>query len=151
MRIGHIAEEIDVCPGKFLCCEETQLKTVILVGVCDEELLLKLLTLDTTPSLQDIVNTRRAHEATKSTTSAIRAKKPQVKTVSTYKWNKQRPVISHTTVFNTSCCLLELRLQARNGQVPGRQQDLQQLWSSWPFSMLSSLPCYYCPVPQLQV
>ncbi|KAK4303511.1 hypothetical protein Pmani_024480 [Petrolisthes manimaculis] len=88
VRIRHISEEIDVCPGKT--CEETQLKMVILMGVCDEELVQKLLSLDTTPSLQDIVNTCRAYEATRSATSAIRAPSSQINAVSTYKRNKQR-------------------------------------------------------------
>ncbi|KAK4314445.1 hypothetical protein Pmani_014254 [Petrolisthes manimaculis] len=88
VRIRHISEEIDVCPGKT--CEETQLKMAILMGVCDEELVQKLLSLDTTPSLQDIVNTCRAYEATRSATSAIRAPSSQINAVSTYRRNKQR-------------------------------------------------------------
>ncbi|KAK4313087.1 hypothetical protein Pmani_015541 [Petrolisthes manimaculis] len=79
VRIRHISEEIEVCPRKT--CEETQLKMVILMGVCDEELVQKLLSLDTTPSLQDIVNTCRAYEATRSATSAIRAPSYQINAV----------------------------------------------------------------------
>ncbi|KAK3893333.1 hypothetical protein Pcinc_002887 [Petrolisthes cinctipes] len=63
---------------------------VILMGVRDEELVQKLLTNDTTPSLQDIVNTCRVYEATRSTTSAIRALPSKVNAVSAYKKNKQK-------------------------------------------------------------
>ncbi|KAK3870704.1 hypothetical protein Pcinc_024085 [Petrolisthes cinctipes] len=90
VRIRHIAEEIDVCPGKSVTCEETQLKMVILMGVRDEELVQKLLTLDTTLSLQDIVKTCHVYEATRSTTSVKRALPSQVNVVSSYKKNKQK-------------------------------------------------------------
>ncbi|KAK4326307.1 hypothetical protein Pmani_003171 [Petrolisthes manimaculis] len=51
---------------------------VILMGVCDEELVQKLLSLDTTLSLQDIVNTCHTSEATRSATSAIRPPSSQI-------------------------------------------------------------------------
>ena len=87
VRLKHIAEELDVCPGASTC-EETQLKMIILMGVRDEELVQKLISLDTTASLQDVVNTCRSYEATRKATSAIRAPPSQLCATSTYKKQK---------------------------------------------------------------
>jgi len=88
VRLKHIAEEIDVCPGGSSACEETQHKMIILMGVRDEELIQKLISLDTTASLQDVVNTCRSYEATRKATSAIRAPPSQLCATSTYKKQK---------------------------------------------------------------
>ena len=90
VRLKHIAEEIDVCPGSSSVCEETQLKMIILMGVRDEELTQKLISLDTTASLQDVVNACRSHEANKKATSAIRASSSRLCALSTYKKQKGR-------------------------------------------------------------
>lgn len=90
VRLKHVAEEIDVCPGHSSACEETQLKMIILMGVRDEELTQKLISLDTTASLQDTVNACRSYEAARTATSAIRAPTSQLCAVSAYKKQKHR-------------------------------------------------------------
>ncbi|KAK4321768.1 hypothetical protein Pmani_007397 [Petrolisthes manimaculis] len=75
---------------------------VILMGVRDEELVQKPLTLDTILSLQDIVNTCSVYEANRSSTSAIRALLSQVNAVSAYKKNKHKHQSSTLQQSSTS-------------------------------------------------
>lgn len=82
VRLQRIAEEVDICHGNSKECEETQLKMIILMGICDEELIQKLICLPSHSSLQDMVNACRSFEATRSATSAIRALPNQVCAVS---------------------------------------------------------------------
>ncbi|XP_068235531.1 uncharacterized protein [Palaemon carinicauda] len=88
VRLKHIAEEVDVCPGNSSVCEETQMKMIILMGIRDGELVQKLISLDATASLQEVVNTCRSYEAARKATSAIRAPTSQLRVVSTYKKQK---------------------------------------------------------------
>ncbi|KAK8374051.1 hypothetical protein O3P69_007817 [Scylla paramamosain] len=71
------AEEIDICPGKSSVCEETQLKSVILMGVRDDELIQRLISLDDKCSLQEMVTACRSYEAARCATSDIRAQPTQ--------------------------------------------------------------------------
>ena len=68
IRLKHIPEELDVCLGGSSTCEETQLKMIILMGVRDEKLVEKLIDLESTASLQDVVNTCQSYEATRKAT-----------------------------------------------------------------------------------
>ncbi|XP_068224072.1 uncharacterized protein [Palaemon carinicauda] len=86
--LKHIAEEVDVCPGNSSVCEETQMKMIILMGIRDGELVQKLISLDATASLQEVVNTCRSYEVARKATSAIRAPTSQLRVVSTYKKQK---------------------------------------------------------------
>ncbi|XP_068222164.1 uncharacterized protein [Palaemon carinicauda] len=88
VRLKHIAEEVDVCPGNSSVCEETQMKMIILMGIRDGELVQKLISLEATASLQEVVNTCRSYEAARKATSAIRAPTSQLRVVSTYKKQK---------------------------------------------------------------
>ncbi|XP_068246810.1 uncharacterized protein [Palaemon carinicauda] len=78
VRLKHIAEEVDVCPVNSSVCEETQMKMIILIGIRDGELVQKLISLDATASLQEVVNTCHSYEAARSATSAIRAPTSQL-------------------------------------------------------------------------
>ena len=89
VRLRNIAEEVDICPGNSSTCEETQLKMIILMGVRDEELTQRLISLDTTSSLRDVVATCRSYEAARSATSAIRAPPTQLCAISAYKKDKK--------------------------------------------------------------
>ena len=67
-----------------------QLKMILLMGVRDEDLLQKLLTLDATSSLTDFVTCCRSYEATREVASAIHSSPSQVHAVSTYKKNQRQ-------------------------------------------------------------
>ncbi|KAK8381524.1 hypothetical protein O3P69_018541 [Scylla paramamosain] len=71
------AEEIDICPGKSSVCEETQLKSVILMGVRDDELIQRLISLDDKCSLQEMVMACRSYKAARCATSDIHAQPTQ--------------------------------------------------------------------------
>ena len=90
VRLKHIAEEVDICPGNSSACEETQLKMIILMGLRDEELIQKLISLNAKASLQEFVDTCRSYEAAKKATSAIRATPFKLCATSTYKKQKGR-------------------------------------------------------------
>ena len=90
VRLKHVAEEIDVCPGHSPVCEETQLKMIILMGVRDEELTQKLIALDTKASLATMVNECCSYEATRTATTAIRAPPSKLCAVSAYRKAKGR-------------------------------------------------------------
>ncbi|KAG0711208.1 hypothetical protein GWK47_021100 [Chionoecetes opilio] len=71
VRLKNLAEEVDLCTGNAMTCAEIQLKMVLLMGVRDEELIQRLISLDTGASLQDVVTCCRSFEATRHTASAI--------------------------------------------------------------------------------
>lgn len=89
VRLRNQAEEVDLCSGDPVTCSETQLKMVLLMGVRDEELVQRLLSLQAGSSLQDFVTCCRSYEAAKSTASAIHASPGQLYAVSSYKKNKR--------------------------------------------------------------
>ncbi|XP_045105438.1 uncharacterized protein LOC123500957, partial [Portunus trituberculatus] len=88
VRLKTLAEEFDICKAHHLDCEEAWMKHGILTGVHDEELVTKIVSLDAASTLADVINVCRAHEATRSAASAIRAS-PTVSAVSTYKQTKK--------------------------------------------------------------
>ncbi|XP_068245143.1 uncharacterized protein mRpL22 [Palaemon carinicauda] len=108
VRLKHVAEEIDVCPGQCAVCEETQLKMIIIMGVRDEELTQKLIALDTSASLATMVNECRSYEATRTATTAIRAPPSKLCAVSTYKKTKghgSKGATSHPNFNRDTSCL----------------------------------------------
>lgn len=62
---------------------------VILMGIRDEELIQRLISLDGSAPLQDVVNLCRPYEATQTTASAIHASPWQMCAVSSYKQQKR--------------------------------------------------------------
>ncbi|XP_076037654.1 uncharacterized protein LOC143023062 [Oratosquilla oratoria] len=90
VRLRRSAEEIDICPGKSPICEETQLKSVIIMGVRDDELIQRLISLDDKCSLQDMVNTCRSYEAARCATSDIRAQPAQVRALTHHQRRKKQ-------------------------------------------------------------
>ncbi|KAK4310272.1 hypothetical protein Pmani_018151 [Petrolisthes manimaculis] len=89
VRLRRIAEEVDVCPGNSSTCHETQMKMIILMGIRDDELVQRLISLDSTAYLADVVTICRSYEAAKCATSAIRAPQDQLRAVSAYKKGKK--------------------------------------------------------------
>ncbi|XP_076068309.1 uncharacterized protein LOC143040770 isoform X3 [Oratosquilla oratoria] len=90
VRLRRSAEEIDICPGKSPICEETQLKSVIIMGVRDDELIQRLISLDDKCSLQDVVNTCRSYETARCATSDIRAQPAQVRSLTHHQRRKKQ-------------------------------------------------------------
>ena len=88
VRLKSASEEIDVCKARDKECEEAWIKHGILMGVQDEELTQKLIALDTSSSLQDVLTECRSHEATRSATSALRAP-ASARALSQYKKGKK--------------------------------------------------------------
>ncbi|KAK8397129.1 hypothetical protein O3P69_004665 [Scylla paramamosain] len=84
------AEEIDICPGKSSVCEETQLKSVILMGVRDDELIQRLISLEDKCSLQEMVTACRSYEAARCATSDIRAQPTQVRALTQHQKSKKQ-------------------------------------------------------------
>ncbi|KAK4316013.1 hypothetical protein Pmani_012797 [Petrolisthes manimaculis] len=62
---------------------------IILMGIRDDELVQRLISLDSTASLADVVTICRSYEAAKCATSAIRAPQAQLRAVSAYKKGKK--------------------------------------------------------------
>jgi len=90
VRLRRLAEEIDICPGKSPACEETQLKMVIVMGIRDDELIQRLISLDDKCSLQEMVTACRSYEAARCATSAIRAQPTQVRALTHHQKNKKQ-------------------------------------------------------------
>ena len=61
---------------------------VILMGVRDQELVQRLISLDTAASLQEFVTCCRSFEAARTTASAIHASPSQLRIISSYKKNQ---------------------------------------------------------------
>lgn len=90
VRLKNLAEEVDLCSGDPLTCAEIQLKMVILMGLRDEELVQKLISMPAGASLQEVVTCCRSFEATRTAASAIHSSPSQVCQVSAYKQQKRR-------------------------------------------------------------
>lgn len=99
VRVKDCAEEVDLCPGHSVMCAETQIKMVILMGVRDEQLVQKLISLDSNASLQDVITCCRSYEATRATASAIHSSPSQMCAVSAYK--KQQGREKHKKASNS--------------------------------------------------
>lgn len=89
VRLKNLAEEVDLCSGDPVTCAETQLKMVLLMGIRDEELVQRLLSLDTGAPLQDLVTLCRSYEAARNTASAIQSSPSQLCAISAYKKGKR--------------------------------------------------------------
>ena len=88
VRLKSLSEEIDVCKAHDVTCEESWIKHGILTGVHNEELVQKIIALDATSSLADVVTLCRSFEATRTTATALRAP-PSARAVSQYKKGKK--------------------------------------------------------------
>ena len=54
-RMMDLADEVDLCSGNPQACADTQLKMILLMGVKDEELIHRLISMDASATLQDMV------------------------------------------------------------------------------------------------
>lgn len=88
MRLKGLSEEIDVCKANDKDCQEAWIKQGILTGDSDDELVKKIVALDASSTLSDVVTLCRAHEATRSAATALRAP-PAARIVSQYKKGKK--------------------------------------------------------------
>ena len=96
VKIKRASEEVDICAGHNGQCEETQLKQVILMGLRDEELVQKLILLDTA-ILQGVVTICRSFEAAKTASSAICTPSTAARGVSQYKKVKKKTLKTSST------------------------------------------------------
>ncbi|KAG0709958.1 hypothetical protein GWK47_023771 [Chionoecetes opilio] len=101
VRLKNLAEEVALCTGNAVTCAEIQLKMVLLMGVRDEELIQRLISLDTGASLQEVV-TVRSLEATRQTASAIYSSPKQLRVMSTYKKRQAHDKTPHSPQQPTS-------------------------------------------------
>ncbi|XP_076032421.1 uncharacterized protein LOC143020148 [Oratosquilla oratoria] len=83
-RVKDKARELDLCAVGAAACAEAQMKTIILMGVRDEDLAQRISSLPTTATLQEVVTHCRSHESARETVSG-RQDNPQVRAVSAYK------------------------------------------------------------------
>ncbi|KAG0715202.1 hypothetical protein GWK47_001358 [Chionoecetes opilio] len=79
-----------------MTCAEIQLKMVLLMGVRDEELIQRLISLDTGASLQDVVTCCRSFEVTRHTASVIYSSPSQLRAMSTYKKGRRHDKTPHS-------------------------------------------------------
>ena len=91
VRLSQLAAEVDVCPGRSVQCHETQIKTLITLGIRDEELVRKVVALPNGSSLQEVIKTCESFEAASSASSAIRSSDTSKScAVSAYKREKKK-------------------------------------------------------------
>ena len=81
------------------------------MGVRDEKFVQKLISLDTTVLLQDVVNTCRSYEATRKATAAIHAPPSQLCVTSTYKNQKEHKKTAAVTPPSASAVPVHMTLQ----------------------------------------
>ncbi|XP_045120473.1 uncharacterized protein LOC123509916 [Portunus trituberculatus] len=84
------AVEVDLCSGDPVTCAETQLKMVLLMGIREEELVQRLISMDSGAPLQDLVTCCRSYEAARNTASAIQSSPSQLFSISAYRRGKRR-------------------------------------------------------------
>ena len=89
VRVKNLSDEVDLCTGDPVTCAETQLKMVLLMGVRDEDLVQRLIALDSSATLQEFVTCCRSYEAARATASAIHSSPSQMCAVSAYKRQKR--------------------------------------------------------------
>ncbi|KAK7085853.1 hypothetical protein SK128_016591 [Halocaridina rubra] len=89
-HLKNLAEEVNLYSGDPLTRADTQLKMVALIGVRDEELIQRLISMDTRASLRDIVNCYHLYKTTRSTTSTIHSLPTQLCTISSYNMDKHQ-------------------------------------------------------------
>ncbi|XP_076044716.1 uncharacterized protein LOC143027329 [Oratosquilla oratoria] len=88
-RVMDKAREFDLCAVGGAACAEAQMKTIVFMGVRDEDLAQRISSLPTTATLQEVVTHCRSHESARESVSG-RQDDPQVRAVSAYK-SAQRP------------------------------------------------------------
>ena len=149
VRLQSIAEEVDICPGKSNDCKETQLKMVLLMGVRDEELTQKIIALDSTTPLQAVVNVCRAHEATRTATSAIRAPTASIAKISKYRQDKGRNHQPTLTPSNTSKACQSCNKSHNSAKCPAATSTCKNCgrkghWARTPKCPALKVTCHYC-------
>jgi len=72
IRLKILSQEIDLCKAQDHTCCEQWMKHGILMGIRDEELTQKLIQMDCSATLQDVLEKCRSHESSKTASSALR-------------------------------------------------------------------------------
>lgn len=88
-RLKDLANEVDLCIGDLATCAETQIKMILLMGVRDEDLLQRRVSLAALLTLSTFVTCCRSYEATRATASQILAAPSQLYARSSYKRNQR--------------------------------------------------------------
>lgn len=96
-RLKDLADEVDLCTGDPTTCAAAQIKMILLMGIREEELVQRLVSLDSHTSLDDFVTCCRTFESSRAAASAISAAPSQLNVVSTYKRNQRRQKTPATT------------------------------------------------------
>ena len=85
VRLKNLAEEVDLCLGDPVTCDETQLNMVMLMSVKEEEIVQRLISLNAGAPLQDVVTCCHSFEAARDTSSTIQSAPSQLCAIFTYK------------------------------------------------------------------
>ncbi|XP_063591351.1 uncharacterized protein LOC134768457 [Penaeus indicus] len=72
IRLKILSQEIDLCKAQDQACCEQWKKHGILMGIRDEELTQKLIEMDRSATLQDVLEKCRSHESSKTASSALK-------------------------------------------------------------------------------
>ncbi|ROT64572.1 hypothetical protein C7M84_017478 [Penaeus vannamei] len=103
-RMKDLADESELCTGDRTTCAATQLKMILLMGVREEELVQRLVSLDSQASLDDFVTCCRTFESSRAAASAIVAAPSQLNILSSYKRNQRRQKMTATTKHTPQRC-----------------------------------------------
>ncbi|XP_069994141.1 uncharacterized protein [Penaeus vannamei] len=103
-RMKDLADEVELCTGDRTTCAATQLKMILLMGVREEELVQRLVSLDSQASLDDFVTCCRTFESSRAAASAIVAAPSQLNILSSYKRNQRRQKMTATTKHTPQHC-----------------------------------------------
>ncbi|ROT78807.1 hypothetical protein C7M84_002466 [Penaeus vannamei] len=103
-RMKDLADEVELCTGDRTTCAATQLKMILLMGVREEELVQRLVSLDSQASLDDFVTCCRTFESSRAAASAIVAAPSQLNILSSYKRNQRRQKMTATTKHTPQRC-----------------------------------------------
>ncbi|ROT64570.1 hypothetical protein C7M84_017476 [Penaeus vannamei] len=99
-----LADEVELCTGDRTTCAATQLKMILLMGVREEELVQRLVSLDSQASLDDFVTCCRTFESSRAAASAIVAAPSQLNILSSYKRNQRRQKMTAMTKHTPQRC-----------------------------------------------
>ena len=72
IRLKLLSQEVDLCKIRNQTCIDEWTKHGILMGIRDEKLTQKLVEMDASATLRDVLEKCRSHESTKSASSALR-------------------------------------------------------------------------------
>ena len=122
---------------------------VLLMGVRDEELTQKIIALDSTTPLQAVVNVCRAHEATRTATSAIRAPTASIAKISKYRQDKGRNHQPTSTPSNTSKACQSCNKSHNSAKCPAATSTCKNCgrkghWARTPKCPALKVTCHYC-------